>query len=64
MLRQFNGPSASAVSVDGETFAARSTVRDPERLKRLLPRLAPHLPRLVAGLEAQLMMRNYEGFLK
>lgn len=52
VLRQFNGPSASAVSPDGETFAARSTVRDPEALKRLLPRLAPHLPRLVEGLEA------------
>ena len=52
VLRQFDGPSASAVSPDGQTFAARSSVRDPEALKRLLPRLAPHLPRLVAGLEA------------
>jgi hypothetical protein len=52
VLRQFNGPSASAVSPDGETFAARSKVRDPEALRQLLPRLAPHLPRLVEGLEA------------
>jgi hypothetical protein len=51
VLRQFNGPSASAVSIDGKTFAARSVVRDPEALKRLLPRLAPHLPRLVQGLQ-------------
>ena len=52
VLRQFDGPSASAVSVDGQTFAARSKVSDPETLKELLPRLAPHLPRLVGGLEA------------
>ena len=52
VLRQFDGPSASAVSPDGETFAARSKVRDPDALRRLLPRLAPHLPRLVEGLEA------------
>jgi hypothetical protein len=51
VLRQFDGPSASAVSPDGQTFAARSAVRDPEGLERLLPRLAPHLPRLVVGLE-------------
>jgi hypothetical protein len=51
VLRQFNGPSASSVSLDGQTFAARSEVSDPEALKKLLPRLAPHLPRLVQGLE-------------
>jgi hypothetical protein len=51
VLRQFNGPSASAVSIDGKTFAARSAVRDPEALKALLPRLAPHLPKLVVGLQ-------------
>jgi hypothetical protein len=51
VLRQFDGPSASAVTPDGQTFAARSAIRDPEGLERLLPRLAPHLPRLVAGLE-------------
>jgi hypothetical protein len=51
VLRQFDGPSASSVSVDGETFAARSEVSDPEGLKELLPRLGPHLPRLVTGLQ-------------
>jgi Protein of unknown function (DUF3352) len=51
VLRQFDGPSASSVSVDGQTFAARSEVSDPEGLKALLPRLAPHLPRLVVGLQ-------------
>ena len=51
VLRQFDGPSASAVSLDGKTYAARSAVSDPARLARLLPRLAPHLPRLVAALQ-------------
>jgi uncharacterized protein DUF3352 len=51
ILRQFNGPSASYVSPDGQTFAARSEVRDPEALKAVLPRIAPHLPALVEGLQ-------------
>ncbi|HYZ76830.1 MAG TPA: hypothetical protein VE596_05600 [Gaiellaceae bacterium] len=51
VLRQFDGPSASSVSLDGKTYAARSAVSDPARLERLLPRLAPHLPRLVVGLQ-------------
>jgi hypothetical protein len=51
VLRQFDGPSASLVSLDGRRFAARSDVRDPERLRQQLRRLAPHLPRLVEDLE-------------
>jgi hypothetical protein len=51
ILRQFDGPSASYVSPDGQTFAARSEVRDPEALKEVLPRIAPHLPALVEGLQ-------------
>lgn len=51
VLRQFDGPSASAVSGDGTTFAARSKVRDPERLQALLERLAPRLPGLIEGLQ-------------
>ena len=51
ILRQFNGPSASYVSPDGRTFAARSEVRDPEALRDLLPKIAPHLPALVEGLQ-------------
>jgi Protein of unknown function (DUF3352) len=51
ILRQFNGPSASYVSPDGRTFAARSEVRDPEALRKLLPRIAPRLPALVEGLQ-------------
>jgi hypothetical protein len=51
VLRQFDGPSASAVSLDGKSYAARSAISDPAGLRRLLPRLAPHLPRLVGGLQ-------------
>ena len=51
ILRQFNGPSASYVSPDGRIFAARSEVRDPEALRRMLPRIAPHLPALAEGLQ-------------
>jgi hypothetical protein len=51
ILRQFNGPSASYVSADGRTFAARSEVRDPEALREVLPRIAEHLPALVEGLQ-------------
>ncbi|MBD0348473.1 MAG: hypothetical protein ICV59_04910 [Thermoleophilia bacterium] len=51
VLRQFNGPSASYVSPDGRTFAARSEVSDPQALRRVLPRLAPHLPELINGLQ-------------
>jgi hypothetical protein len=51
ILRQFDGPSASYVSPDGKIFAARSEVRDPEALKAVLPKIAPHLPALVEGLQ-------------
>lgn len=51
ILRQFDGPSASYVSPDGRTFAARSEVRDPEALREVLPRIAPHMPALVEGLQ-------------
>jgi hypothetical protein len=51
ILRQFDGPSASYVSPDGKIFAARSEVSDPEALKAVLPRIAPHLPALVEGLQ-------------
>jgi uncharacterized protein DUF3352 len=51
ILRQFDGPSASYVSPDGKIFAARSEVRDPEALKAVLPKIAPHLPALIEGLQ-------------
>jgi len=51
ILRQFDGPSASAVSPDGERFAARSEVRDPERLREVMGRLGPVLPGLVESLQ-------------
>jgi hypothetical protein len=51
VLKQFDRPSASAVSLDGKTFAARSTVSDPARLQRVIPRIAPHLPGIVKALQ-------------
>jgi hypothetical protein len=51
ILKQFDGPSASALEFDGQTFAARSEVRDPDRLREQLRVLAPRLPELVQGLE-------------
>jgi hypothetical protein len=51
VLRQFDGPSASYVSTDGKTFAARSEVSDPAALRSVLPKLAPHLPELITGLQ-------------
>jgi hypothetical protein len=51
ILRQFDGPSASLLTPDGRGFAARSEVRDPERLRAHLSELAPVLPRLIQDLE-------------
>jgi hypothetical protein len=51
ILRQFNGPSASSLTFDGQEFAARSEVRDPDRLREQLRALAPRLPELVQALE-------------
>jgi hypothetical protein len=51
ILRQFDGPSASTLGFDGQSFAARSEVRDPDRLREQLRVLAPRLPELVQGLE-------------
>jgi Protein of unknown function (DUF3352) len=50
VLKQFNGPSASIAYESGE-FAAVSDVADPERMRALLPRLAPRLPPILRGLE-------------
>jgi hypothetical protein len=50
-LRQFDGPSQSLLAPDGR-FAARSEVRDPERLAATLEKVAPDLGRLVEDLQA------------
>jgi hypothetical protein len=50
VLRQFNGRSASELDLAGG-FAARSAVRSPARMRALLPRLVPRLPRLVQDLD-------------
>jgi hypothetical protein len=51
VLRQFNGPSASVAWPDGN-FAAVSDVADPDRMRELLPRLAPRLPGILSGLQS------------
>ena len=51
-LRQFDCPSASVFDPGPQRFAARSCVRDPERMRNLLPRLAPRLPSIVRGLQS------------
>ncbi|MDQ6750122.1 MAG: hypothetical protein M3Z33_05135 [Actinomycetota bacterium] len=54
VLRQFTGPSQSVLrpTPSGETrFAARSSLRDPAEMRRLLPRIAPRLPGILEGLQ-------------
>jgi hypothetical protein len=57
VLRQFNCPSVSLfepargarLGTDGR-FLARSCVRDPERMRELLPKLAPRLPGILRAM--------------
>jgi uncharacterized protein DUF3352 len=51
VLRQFNGPSASVAWPDGN-FAAVSDLDDPDRMRELLPKLAPRLPDVLSGLQS------------
>lgn len=57
VLRQFDCPSVSVFGPEGADalgtagrFSARSCVRDPERMRELLPKLAPRLPRILRAL--------------
>jgi hypothetical protein len=57
VLRQFDCPSVSTFEpapgapLDGSgRFSARSCVRDPERMRELLPELAPRLPRILRAM--------------
>jgi hypothetical protein len=57
VLRQFDCPSVSVFVPEGTAalgtagrFSARSCVRDPERMRELLPELAPRLPRILRAL--------------
>jgi hypothetical protein len=57
VLRQFDCPSVSVFEPEGAAalgtagrFSARSCVRDPERMRKLLPELAPRLPRILRAL--------------
>jgi len=52
-LRQFDCPSVSVFDgPESQEFAARSCVRDPARMRRLLPRLTPELPKIITALQA------------
>ncbi len=51
VLRQFDCPSVSIFDVRDNRFGARSCLRDPRAMRDLLPRLRPHLPRIVTGLQ-------------
>jgi hypothetical protein len=50
VLEQFNGPSAS-IAYESGAFGAVSDVADPERMRELLPEIAPRLPPILRGLE-------------
>jgi hypothetical protein len=50
VLKQFNGPSASIAWESGQ-FGAVSDIADPDRMRELLPRIAPRLPPILRGLE-------------
>jgi hypothetical protein len=57
VLRQFDCPSVSVFEPEGAEalgtagrFSARSCVRDPERMRKLLPELAPRLPRILTAM--------------
>lgn len=58
VLRQFSCPSTSVLEPadtsgpdSASRFGARSCVEDPERMRELLPRLRPHLPAILTGLQ-------------
>jgi uncharacterized protein DUF3352 len=51
VLKQFNGPSASVAWPDG-SFAAVSDIDDRDRMRALLPKLAPRLPDILTALES------------
>jgi hypothetical protein len=53
VLRQFDCPSVSVFDNEdpaGPSFGARSCVRDPDRMRELLPELAPHLPSILTAM--------------
>jgi hypothetical protein len=57
VLRQFDCPSVSTFEPEPDAplgatgrFSARSCVRDPDRMRELLPRLAPRLPRILRAI--------------
>lgn len=51
VLRQFSCPSMSQFDPAARQFGARSCVKDPDRMRELLPRLSKHLPRILTTLQ-------------
>ncbi|HEV3002225.1 MAG TPA: hypothetical protein VGW75_15895 [Solirubrobacteraceae bacterium] len=51
VLRQFSCPSMSQFDPAARRFGARSCVKDPERMRELLPKLSEHLPRILTTLQ-------------
>lgn len=59
VLKQFDCPSVSLLdpgeagvnATQVQRFGARSCVRDPERMRELLPKLRPHLPEILTSLQ-------------
>jgi hypothetical protein len=58
VLRQFDCPSVSVLDPPpadaadaAPRFGARSCVADPDRMRELLPKLRPHLPAILTGLQ-------------
>jgi hypothetical protein len=51
VLRQFSCPSMSQFDPVERRFGARSCVKDPDRMRDLLPKLSKHLPRILTTLQ-------------
>ena len=51
VLRQFACPSMSQFQPADQRFGARSCVKDPERMRELLPKLSEHLPRILTTMQ-------------
>ena len=51
VLRQFSCPSMSQFQPADRRFGARSCVKDPDRMRELLPELSKHLPRILTTMQ-------------
>ncbi|HEX8207665.1 MAG TPA: hypothetical protein VF587_16495 [Solirubrobacteraceae bacterium] len=62
VLRQFSCPSMSRLQPADQRFGARSCVKDPERMRELLPKLSKHLPEILRTM-ARLDTEGLAGLL-